>query len=247
MLPTRADPLAGGDRRALGDHDRAGLEVHEDVVAAVVAGDHDVVAGARGLVGDPVHGAAARRHDRRALGGGDVLALMGVAGAAGAEARALAAEVERALDREELEPALASEARRRAARAARRRSAACAGSASCRAPLTTSRAVYLPAGSAARPGVADASAGADAAEPHADGGLAGRDRSTRTSAPGVARKANVTGAPGATLAGVTVKPRAVGPATAPPLAGGMGGGGEQGEDEQRRRSHPQCRRTDRPL
>ena len=74
---------------ALGDGDRAGLQVHEDVVAAVVAGDHDVVPGALGLVGDPVHGAAARRDDRRALGGGDVLALVGVAGAAGAEPRAL--------------------------------------------------------------------------------------------------------------------------------------------------------------
>ena len=33
----RADPLAGGDRGVLGHGDRAGLEVHEDVVAAVVA------------------------------------------------------------------------------------------------------------------------------------------------------------------------------------------------------------------
>ena len=46
------DPLTRGDRGALGHDDRAGLQVHEDVVAAVGAGDHDVVARALGLVGD---------------------------------------------------------------------------------------------------------------------------------------------------------------------------------------------------
>ena len=49
------EPLPGGDPLALLDHGRAGLEVHERVVAPVVAADHDVVAGAVGLVGAPVH------------------------------------------------------------------------------------------------------------------------------------------------------------------------------------------------
>ena len=97
----RADPLARGDRRALGDDDRAGLQVHEDVVAAVVAGDHDVVARALRPGRRSSARCRRRRDDRRALGGGDVLALVGVAGAAGAEARALAAEAERALDGED--------------------------------------------------------------------------------------------------------------------------------------------------
>ena len=97
--PTRWPATHG---RVLGDGDRAGLEVHEDVVAAVVAADDDVVAGAGGLVGDPVHDAADRRDDGEALGGDDVLALVRVAGAAGAEAGVRAAERVRALDGEEL-------------------------------------------------------------------------------------------------------------------------------------------------
>ena len=51
-------------------------------------------------------------------------------------------------------------------------------------------------------------------------GWPGAITSTRTSAPGVARKAKVTLAPGATVAGLAVKPRAVGPASVPPLPRG---------------------------
>ena len=98
---------------ALGHDGRAGLQVHEDVVAAVDAGDHDVVARALGLVGDVVDRAGDRRHDRRALGGGDVLALVDVAGAADAELRAFTAERVRALDREGLRAGRRQRGRRR--------------------------------------------------------------------------------------------------------------------------------------
>ena len=101
MLPTRPTRWPAATACVLGHRGRALLQVHEDVVAAVGAGDHDVVAGAARLIGGPVDGAGDRRDDRRPLGGGDVLALVGVAGAADAEAGVGPAEAEGALDRED--------------------------------------------------------------------------------------------------------------------------------------------------
>ena len=83
-----ADPLAGHDAVALVD-ERGALEVHVGVVdVGAVAVDDDVVARAR-LEGLAAHDAAARGDERRAAGGEDVVALVRVAGAAGAEARDL--------------------------------------------------------------------------------------------------------------------------------------------------------------
>src|SRR4051812_31021438 len=50
----RAELLPGRHGLALVDQHRTGLHVHEDVGAAVVTGEDDVVAGAVGLVGAPV-------------------------------------------------------------------------------------------------------------------------------------------------------------------------------------------------
>ncbi len=81
-----ADPLARGDRGALVHGQGSVAQVHEDEVAAVVGADDEVVAGAGGLVGAPVDDAGPRGDERRPLGRHDVLALVDVAGAAGAEA-----------------------------------------------------------------------------------------------------------------------------------------------------------------
>ena len=86
------DRLAGGHRVALRDEHRSREEVHEHEVAAADGAHHEVVAGAGGLIGAHVDGAGPGRHDRRALRGEDVLALVDVAVAGGAEAALGAAE-----------------------------------------------------------------------------------------------------------------------------------------------------------
>src|SRR5215207_3265143 len=94
-----ADPPAGPDHVALASLSRA-LHVHVDVVLSrAPAADDDVVAGGADLVGAGDHGASLRRDQRRAAGGRDVLALMRVPLARGAEARAGAAVVVLAADR----------------------------------------------------------------------------------------------------------------------------------------------------
>src|SRR5690606_38208201 len=94
------DLLAGRDRRARRDADRAAAQVHEDVVAPVDAADHEVDPRAGRLVGLARHGARDRRDDRRAEWRDHVLPLVAVRAAVGAEATAVAAERPRALDRE---------------------------------------------------------------------------------------------------------------------------------------------------
>jgi hypothetical protein len=69
-----AELLTEGDPVAELHADRAAPEVHEDVVVVLaVAVDDDVVTGAAGLVADGLDGAGARRDDRRAEGGREVL------------------------------------------------------------------------------------------------------------------------------------------------------------------------------
>src|SRR4051794_39773823 len=72
----------------------------EEVRAAVVAVDDDVVAGAAGLEVDERDGSGHRADHRGALGCADVLTLVDVAGAARAEASVGAAEEVRARNRE---------------------------------------------------------------------------------------------------------------------------------------------------
>src|SRR3954463_12729293 len=84
-LPDDADLLAGLDHRALGDRRaRREVRVHVVLVQLLVA-DHDVVAGGA-LVAHPLDLGAADRHERRAAGGHDVLALVGMAAASGPKA-----------------------------------------------------------------------------------------------------------------------------------------------------------------
>src|SRR3954468_5479283 len=84
-LPDDADLLAGLDHRALGDRGaRREVRVHVVLVELLVA-DHDVVAGGA-LVAHPLDLGAADRHERRAAGGHDVLALVGMAAASGPKA-----------------------------------------------------------------------------------------------------------------------------------------------------------------
>ena len=198
-------------------------------MAAVGAGDDDVVARALGLVGDLVDGAGDRGDDRRALGGGDVLALVDVAGAAGAEARVLAAEVNGPWTGKIFEPVVASEAGAAApARVGATTSAARAGSASTPAPLTHEpRGVLARGATAAVQVAAQRSAarrrGRAARAPRACRGRSGRPARARRAWRG---SANVTVAPGATVAGVAVKPRAVGPASVPPLPAAEAGAGK---------------------
>ena len=93
----RRDPLAGLDG------DRAAAQVHEHVVAILaVPVDHHVPARSVALVAHELDAACVRRHDGRPLGRRDVLTLMAVAGAAGAEARVRAAEVVGARDGEDV-------------------------------------------------------------------------------------------------------------------------------------------------
>ena len=92
------------------------------------------------------------------------------------------------------------------------------------APLTTSRAVYLPAGRSAVQVLRIAPLRPTRPSRTRTARWPGLSRSTRTRAPRVARSANVTGAPGATVSGVAVKARAVGPATVPPLPDAWAGG-----------------------
>src|SRR3954470_11485898 len=83
-LPDDADLLAGLDHRALGDRG-AGREVRVHVVLVqLLVADDDVVAGGA-LVAHPLDLGAADRHERRAAGGHDVLALVGVTGAGSAD------------------------------------------------------------------------------------------------------------------------------------------------------------------
>ena len=96
MVPTLGEPLAGGDARALGDGDAVGLAVGEEELRPSSASSTTYQPAPLGLVVDEPDDAGQRADDRRALGGHDVLALVGVAGAAGAEARVLAAERVRA-------------------------------------------------------------------------------------------------------------------------------------------------------
>ena len=75
--------------------------MHEDVVVVLVVGVEDeVVARSRRLVLHGLDKSAAWRHHRGALAGGEILSLVSVAVALGAEAGALAAPVEHAGDRE---------------------------------------------------------------------------------------------------------------------------------------------------
>ena len=74
--------------------------MHVDVVEPVVAVDHEVVPGAAGLVLAPGDPSAPRRHDRRPGGREDVMALVAVVAAPGAEPRGGAAHVAAAADRE---------------------------------------------------------------------------------------------------------------------------------------------------
>src|SRR5215218_9761739 len=74
-----ADPLARADPFPPLEGGRV-QKVHVDVVVAgPLAVDHDVVAGAPGLVVPPLHPAATRRLQPRSARGGEVLALVGVA------------------------------------------------------------------------------------------------------------------------------------------------------------------------
>ncbi len=72
--------------------------MHEDVVAAVGAAHHEVVTGARCLVGADMDRARARRDQRRPLGGEDVLAAVGAPATGSAEAPVLRSEAPGALD-----------------------------------------------------------------------------------------------------------------------------------------------------
>ena len=113
---------------------------------------------------------------------------------------------------------------------ARRRSAARGSSASRPAPVTTRRAVYFPAATAARQVAADAPAVADAAELDPHGGLAGRDHvdpherarrgAQRERHPRAGRDRRGRDA---------VKLLAVGPASVPPLRAEAAAGGQQDE------------------
>jgi len=70
--------------------------VHEHVIAILtLTVEHHVVPGSRRLKGDVLHDAAAWREHRRALGGGQILALVDVSGSPGAEAAARSAPGER--------------------------------------------------------------------------------------------------------------------------------------------------------
>src|SRR5690349_4320415 len=86
--------------------------------------------------------------------------------------------------------------------------------------VTASRAVYAPAGSAVVAQESETTPDFGTRPSLARTGAApARSRSTRACRPGVARNANTTFAPGATVDGVVVKLRAVGstPAEAPPV------------------------------
>ena len=78
--------------------------MREEVVAAVGSVEHDVLARAAGLEARAADRARVRCDDRRPCRGHDVLTLVDVAGAPGAEARVRAAEVKRAGDREDAGP-----------------------------------------------------------------------------------------------------------------------------------------------
>src|SRR5918996_4604256 len=94
-----ADRLAGAHAIALRHRGRAGPQVHEDVVVVLVVPVHDhVVTGPAGLVLDGLDDTAARRHEGRALRGGEILPLVAVALPPSTEARVLAAPAEAARD-----------------------------------------------------------------------------------------------------------------------------------------------------
>src|SRR5581483_1934051 len=94
-----ADDLTGANGLALLE-ERGAAQVHVGgVLAGAGAVDDDVVAGAA-LPARELHRAAAGGDDRRAAGRHDVLALVDVAGAAGAEAPRAHAEAVRAAQRE---------------------------------------------------------------------------------------------------------------------------------------------------
>ena len=101
VLPTWANGWPAASDAALDRRDRALPEVHEDVVGAVGRAQDDVVTGAAGLHRDPVDERGDGRDHGRALRGRDVLALVDVAVALGAEAGVRAAERVGAGDRED--------------------------------------------------------------------------------------------------------------------------------------------------
>ena len=153
MLPTCANCWPVARARALGDRDRVRREVHEDVVAAVDAAQHDVVPGASGLELDPGDGPRDGGDHGRALGGGDVLALVDVALAAGAEAGVLAAEVVRALDGEDARAATGGGGGTRTVSRSRPEAVAVRRSPWPASSNAWSVAVYSPAGSSPALGV----------------------------------------------------------------------------------------------